>query len=73
MHIKSVTLRPEKYPTTEHYPFNLEVFHQTKQISFDTPVTLFVGENGSGKSTLLRCCLRLIEPDAGQVFFSSST
>jgi phosphonate transport system ATP-binding protein len=27
-----------------------------------------IGGNGSGKSTLLRCCLRLIEPDAGQVF-----
>ena len=24
-----------------------------------------VGANGAGKSTLLRCCLRLIEPDAG--------
>ena len=53
MHIKSVTLQSEKYPTQDHYPFNLQVFHQTKRISFDTPVTLFVGENGSGKSTLL--------------------
>jgi phosphonate transport system ATP-binding protein len=26
-----------------------------------------VGANGAGKSTLLRCCLRLIEPDAGRV------
>lgn len=26
-----------------------------------------IGANGSGKSTLLRCCLRLIEPDAGTV------
>jgi phosphonate transport system ATP-binding protein len=26
-----------------------------------------IGANGAGKSTLLRCCLRLIEPDAGQV------
>ena len=53
MHIKSVTLQSEKYPTLDHYPFNLQVFHQTRQITFDTPVTLFVGENGSGKSTLL--------------------
>jgi phosphonate transport system ATP-binding protein len=26
-----------------------------------------VGPNGAGKSTLLRCCLRLIEPDEGDV------
>lgn len=26
-----------------------------------------IGGNGSGKSTLLRCCLRLIEPDRGEV------
>jgi predicted ATPase len=53
MHLKRVTLLPEKYPTTEHYPFNLPLFHQTEAIEFDTPVTFFVGENGAGKSTLL--------------------
>jgi phosphonate transport system ATP-binding protein len=26
-----------------------------------------IGANGAGKSTLLRCCLRLVEPDAGNV------
>lgn len=26
-----------------------------------------IGANGAGKSTLLRCCLRLIEPDAGTI------
>ena len=30
-----------------------------------------VGESGSGKSTVGRCCLRLIEPDAGQIRLSS--
>jgi predicted ATPase len=52
-HIKSVILLHEKYPTQEHYPFNLPILNQTKRMEFDTPVTLFVGENGSGKSTLL--------------------
>jgi len=52
-HIKSVTLLHEKYPTQEHYPFNLPIFNQTKHLEFDTPVTLFVGDNGTGKSTLL--------------------
>ncbi len=52
-HIKSVTLLHDKYPTREHYPFNLPIFNQTKRLEFDTPVTLFVGDNGAGKSTLL--------------------
>jgi len=53
MHIKRVNLYPEKFPTTEHYPFNLKIFHETKSILFDSSVTFFVGENGTGKSTLL--------------------
>ncbi|GLK60483.1 phosphonates import ATP-binding protein PhnC [Azotobacter vinelandii] len=41
-------------------------------ISFDIPHgqrVAIIGGNGAGKSTLLRCCMRLIEPDAGEVFF----
>ena len=53
MHLKRITLHPESFPTQAHYPFNLPVFRQTPDFTFDTPVTLFVGENGSGKSTLL--------------------
>ncbi len=53
MHLKSVSLHPQGYPTAEFYPFNLPIFHETKRLDFDTPVTLFVGENGTGKSTLL--------------------
>jgi len=37
----------------DYYPFNLPLFHETEQITFDSSVTLFVGENGTGKSTLL--------------------
>lgn len=58
MHLKKVTLYPEKYPTEEHYPFNLELFRETRSIGFDSPVTFFVGENGSGKSTLLEALTR---------------
>lgn len=53
MHVSSVTLHPDRYPNREHYPFNLPIFHQTPELAFRTPVTLFVGENGTGKSTLL--------------------
>ncbi len=58
MHLKSVTLQAENYPTREHYPFNLPVFHLTKCVPFPTPVTLFVGENGTGKSTLMEAICR---------------
>lgn len=29
-----------------------------------------IGANGAGKSTLLRCCVRLIEPDAGEILLA---
>jgi len=54
MHLKSVTLHPESYPTREKYPFSLPIFQQAESIEFTTPVTLFVGENGAGKSTLIK-------------------
>lgn len=52
-HLKSITLETDRYPTKDHYPFNLPLFSETKKIEFTKPITLFVGENGSGKSTLL--------------------
>lgn len=54
MHLKKITLSPEKFPTTDFYPFNLQVFHKTGSIVFHSPVTFFVGENGTGKTTLLK-------------------
>ena len=53
MHLKEVTFHPQKYPVKHFYPFNLPVFHETKHVMFDSPVTLFVGENCTGKTTLL--------------------
>ncbi len=57
-HIKSVTILHDIFPTTEHYPFTISAFTQTKQLTFETPVALFVGENGTGKSTLLEAIAR---------------
>lgn len=58
MHLKSVRLHPDRYPTRDHYPFKLDVLRQTPGLDFRTPVTLFVGENGTGKSTLLEAIAR---------------
>ncbi len=41
-----------------------------KGVGFDIAAgqaVALIGANGAGKSTLLRCCLRLLEPDAGRV------
>lgn len=57
-HIKRATLHHERFPTGNHYPFNLPIFNQTRHLEFDTPVTLFVGDNGTGKSTLLEALAR---------------
>ena len=54
MHLNKVSLFPEKYPKTDRYPFNLEIFHETESVEFFTPITFFSGENGTGKSTLLK-------------------
>ena len=54
MHLTTVSIHVEKFPTTEHYPFNLDLFHNTNILNFENPVTFFIGENGTGKSTLLK-------------------
>jgi predicted ATPase len=53
MHLTRVTLLADQFPTDERYPFNLAVLRETRGITFQSPVTFFIGENGTGKSTLL--------------------
>ena len=57
-HLHKVILESDRFPVTDHYPFNLELLHATEAIRFDSPVTFFIGENGTGKSTLLQALSR---------------
>jgi predicted ATPase len=48
-----MTIHPEKYPEVDCYPFCVPLLRNQTKVSFDAPVTFFVGENGSGKSTVI--------------------
>lgn len=76
MHLSSVSFHSDKYPTTGEYPFNLELLQKTPRISFDRPVTIFVGENGSGKTTVLKgiclgCGIHIWQDEARKRYHSS--
>jgi predicted ATPase len=43
----------ESAPGAEGFPFDLPALRGFEKLSFESPVTFFIGENGSGKSTLL--------------------
>jgi predicted ATPase len=58
MHIRSLHLIHDTFPTREAYPFNREIFQKTVSIDLFLPVTFFTGENRTGKSTLLRAIAR---------------
>ena len=71
MHLRKVTLMPEKYPSRDHYPFNLPNLNATTTVPFNRDITFFAGENGTGKSTLLkaiarRCNIHIWEPEEGR-------
>jgi predicted ATPase len=58
MHVKKIIVDQNKFPTREHYPFNLEIIQSLTQIEFPQPVVFFIGENGTGKSTFLQAIAR---------------
>lgn len=51
IHLRSLTLPAGNRGSA--FPFSVPAISALTGISFETPVTFFVGENGSGKSTLL--------------------
>ena len=56
-YIREIYIHPETI-REDSYLKNIPVISSLESLSFDTPVTFFVGENGSGKSTLLNAIAR---------------
>lgn len=58
IYLKSVTYVKNNHSTFSEFPFSIPVMRNMNSISFDSPVTILVGDNGTGKSTLLEaiCC-----------------
>lgn len=54
IYLKQADILSKNFPVLNYYPFDLEIFQNTKTIYFQNSVTLFTGENGTGKSTLLK-------------------
>ncbi|HKS30021.1 MAG TPA: AAA family ATPase [Pyrinomonadaceae bacterium] len=52
IHLRTVNLKAGAR-REDAYPFNLPLFKKFRGVTFNQPVTFFVGENGSGKSTLM--------------------
>ncbi|TEU08237.1 MAG: AAA family ATPase [Anaerolineales bacterium] len=58
MHLMSIKVNSEQYPTSRHYPFSIPILREMSELTFRRPVAVFVGENGTGKSTLLDAIAR---------------
>lgn len=52
-YLKRVWLEPSRIGDRDAYPFCLPIFADEFELSFDTSITIIVGENGTGKSTIL--------------------
>ena len=52
-YLRRVWLDPSCISDRKAYPFCLPFLNDDFELSFDSPITIIVGENGAGKSTLL--------------------
>jgi len=51
--LRQIVLEKGKIENMDKYPFNIELVKNFEQLTFEAPVTFFVGENGIGKSTFI--------------------
>jgi predicted ATPase len=52
-YLRRVWLDEERIPRRDRYPFNLPLLRDGLDLTFDSAITVIVGENGTGKSTIL--------------------
>ena len=51
--ISKIELNREEIKDFNHYPFNIEIIKNFKNLEFNKNVTFLIGENGIGKSTFI--------------------
>jgi predicted ATPase len=73
--LTAATVLRDKIAAPDDYPFSIPAIGALRDISFEQPVTFFIGENGSGKSTLLEAiAVRWgLNPEGGSRNFNFST
>ena len=73
--LKGIRLNAKEGIDRNHYPFNIPALRDFEELSFESPVTIFVGENGMGKSTLIEAIAIAMNfnPEGGTANFNFST
>jgi predicted ATPase len=68
VHLRSVEPKGDPASLPDRFPFSIRAVRALRRLTFDAPVSFFVGENGSGKSTLLEALATAIGlPTIGSV------
>ena len=75
IYLKGIRLNEEMDINKKVYPFNIPALKNFKELDFDSPVTILVGENGMGKSTLIEAIAVSmgLNPEGGSSGFHFST
>lgn len=73
--LKGIRLNEKMDINRKVYPFNIPVLKNFKELEFNNPVTILVGENGLGKSTLIEAIAIAmgLNPEGGSSGFHFST
>jgi len=75
MFLKEISIKENKKPDWQCYPFNIPAVKNLGILSFPENVTFLVGENGSGKSTIIEAIAISLgfNPEGGSKNFNFET